>query len=126
MFHKSVAVEQNPALTRVAFLDPASAASANAGSTPWPDFYLFVTSTRAKARFELAEGEEQRVQDGLIYSEFFLSKFIEFELMTSEVDMLAFFLQNTGELMQDIAYPVGSSSVFESTEIDDTMQFQAS
>ena len=58
-----------------------------------------MTSTRAKALYELAEGEEPRVQDGFIYSEYYLSKFIQSDMMETSEDMLAHFLENTGELM---------------------------
>ena len=67
MLYKSVKIEYDIAMTKVYFFPPHLEQNAN-----WPDLYIFMTSTRVKLPFQLAEGELVRVKDGLILSEHYL------------------------------------------------------
>ena len=60
----------------------------------------------------------ERVQDGLIYSEYSLSKLNESELMTQENDILDLFTKNTGDLMEGITHAT-DQSVVDKTIVDE-------
>lgn len=99
-FHKSIRIKINEALTRVAFQPAYQPKSVH----EWPEFYLFVTGTRLLTDEEIAAGEQQRMPDGILFSEEYLRRKVHgLELMASSKSVLELF-QPSGDLVEGKTY----------------------
>ena len=81
---RSLLLDFNPAAMRIATFP----AHHLANNPTWPDFWIFATTTKFKTQTEARlAGEEWRVKDGLLISEFFFRKIDKLELMTTTTDI---------------------------------------
>ena len=110
ILHQSIMMDFDTAMTKVYFYPPHLDQNIHS-----PDFYLIVTKTK------LTEGEEIRVQDGLILSEHSLRLLDAQNFMTKEIDVLELF-QEKDELVEGIAYSVSNVLANGATIYDDTMR----
>lgn len=93
--HRSVAIDRNPALAKLYFY-PQNLP--NLAAKDWPNFYIFMTSTRTRSQEEReVTGEKLRVQDGLIITEYTLRKDVpdNFEFMKDLMDIKELIFQES-------------------------------